>query len=119
MDGAAPTTPVELARQCLTELLRWESEPAAVALATWLWRVALERGQAGCTAHQWSLTIWVWVLGAARVEQVARVSPDAFMAIEAALGLSAVAARQRPFRDWRQGRSAGRDGTQVPGTRAS
>eukprot|EP00969_Alexandrium_andersonii_P055587 2449421-Alexandrium_andersonii.AAC.1 len=69
MNGTPPPTPVELARQCLVELLRWESEPAAGALAAWLWRVALERGQTGCTAHQWSLTVWVWILGVARVEQ--------------------------------------------------
>eukprot|EP00969_Alexandrium_andersonii_P194683 8598439-Alexandrium_andersonii.AAC.1 len=63
--------------------------------------------------------MWVWLLGSARVEQVARAAPDAFMAIEAAVGLSAVAARQRPFRDWRLGRAVTGDGGQVPGTRAS
>eukprot|EP00969_Alexandrium_andersonii_P322573 14252485-Alexandrium_andersonii.AAC.1 len=78
MDGTAPPAPVELARQCLHELLRWESEPAAAALAAWLWRVVSERHQQGYTFHQWHLTMWVWLLGSARVEQVARAAPDAF-----------------------------------------
>eukprot|EP00969_Alexandrium_andersonii_P158122 6987787-Alexandrium_andersonii.AAC.1 len=62
----------------------------------------MEWEHSGCTSHQWNLTVWVWILGVARVDQVARASRDAFLAIENSLGLSAVAARQLPFQDWRE-----------------
>eukprot|EP00969_Alexandrium_andersonii_P202193 8934627-Alexandrium_andersonii.AAC.1 len=66
MGGTAPLTPIELAKQCLQELIRSDSEDAASAFSTWLWRVVMEREHSGCTAHQWSLTVWVWILGMAR-----------------------------------------------------
>eukprot|EP00969_Alexandrium_andersonii_P081677 3600548-Alexandrium_andersonii.AAC.1 len=69
MDGTAPLAPVELAKQCLEELIRSESVEAAAALATWLLRAVSERGRNGFTFHQWSLTVWVWILGVARVDQ--------------------------------------------------
>eukprot|EP00969_Alexandrium_andersonii_P284417 12574020-Alexandrium_andersonii.AAC.1 len=72
MDGTAPPAPRELAKQRLQELLSWHTEAAAAALAMWLWRVVVERQQQGYTFHQWHLTLWVWLLGAARVDQLAR-----------------------------------------------